>query len=196
MDWIAKEFPNETQLAPEDLVVHMLRDIYAGDPGEDAVPWAPGPILSRIFGDDHIVASSLLAPPDLATPPSLIVTSMSGVETQRPGTLTNDIGIYTVIRFEMPIGGILAPYSASLPTLLRYLNTLLSADGIKFLNVTLNGQTFPLATASEPGPVSYRLEPVGDQGRSLVYDVIKEWKYRIEVDPATGRPKQIVLAGG
>ena len=183
MDWIARHFPDPKSLAPEDVIIHKVRSILASDQK-----------LGEIFGLDHIVASSVLAPPDLATLPELVITSMSGLETQRPGTLTNDIAIYLVVRFEWPQRGTLEPGEASLPTLLRYLNTSLLAGGNKRLTEDVGGQTIYLVTRSESGPVSYHLEP--SSGDKNVFSLIKEWKYQVEVDPTSGRIRSLENAGG
>lgn len=181
MDWLAGEFTAD-ELAAEDLILHRVCSALKADDK-----------LKRLFGP-RIEVQPLLHRPEIAALPELIVTAFAMTPTPAPGTQKGAARIFIVARFELPNRGLQRPATAGLPSLFRWIENVLMAPGVKFLNQEINGRTVPLVSRSMAGPRSAQpYPPIGD---AIIFAGQMEWQYEYLVDPETGRFRNLVNAGG
>ena len=184
-EWITSAFA-VNELAPEDVILHkVVTDILK-----------PDPTLRRIFGEEWIRAVPWLDPLDFVHFPTLDVACYSLDETPGVGVLSDTISLYLQVRFERVESSALEHGQATIGTLFRHIYRVLTAEGAKQLHNQLgSGDPFQLVKRSDPGPAAFRIDQDPSGGR-FAYAAVRQWDYKCFTDPATGRIRNLVLAGG
>ena len=186
MKWLKDVFTKE-QLGPEDIILHELAKRLRADA-----------LLSGLFGAECIYAQDVLGAPPLTKLPELVVSSIVGKSDLVPSSQLLHSRFFIVVRFLAAIREPLEEDEGSIPTLFRYIQTLLLSSGNKLLNITSpRGVEFGLARLCTPGAVNYKALPLDHSNPTgpVLFEVILEWNYELQLDVTTGRIFNLVVNG-
>lgn len=171
MDWLSPHFTIQ-QLAAEDICREEVRKHLAADP-----------VLRGVF--DQILSLSFM-PPDVGRIPALVVTPLTNDETPAAGSRVANFSLYVVARFPYPRHETAASGPAGLPTLFRHIRTVLSAPGVKSLQIQRGAQMIPLVRRFEPATgITYAPVPVEPGATNVIFDAAQRFDLEATLDPVT-----------
>jgi hypothetical protein len=182
-----------TQVAPIDTILDL---VVAGLSGDAA-------LVALVGGVDRIAAYVPWPAPETLTPAGnacfLMVCPYTSNEVPAPGVIVATIDIQVVLRFSATVAQKKAPGSPTWASVMWHVRRILSAPPMLTLMVDIPGSgTIEIAnkkggSKALPSPPAMPLRiPTG----GLIYDYSQPWEYDVNLDVFTGRPRNMVLAGG